>query len=66
MSIFDNETMKSFGQDVSGSITTDNYPDAIKALSEQHRPSRMPFFVEIWRVWIIPLLATHYFWASCI
>lgn len=44
MSIFDNETMESFGQDISGSITTDNYPDAIKALAEQHRPSRMPFF----------------------
>jgi hypothetical protein len=44
MSIFNNETMQSFAQDISGSITTDNYPDAIKALAEQHRPSRMPFF----------------------
>src|ERR1700741_800327 len=44
MYIFDNETMQSFGQDISGSITIDSYPDAIKSLAEQHRPSRMPFF----------------------
>jgi hypothetical protein len=44
MSIFNGESVQSCGQSTPASITIDNFPNSIKALTEQHRPSRMPFF----------------------